>query len=84
MRLKGGRRSRRYVAGRCLFSSHTCSYVLWGKLCNVQQIGHKEGGLREISEIEYSRKIVDMYIYEYINNRVHNKWNQSRGIFQTT
>ena len=33
----------------------------------------KRRGLSKISEMKYSQKSVDMYIYEYINNRVHNK-----------
>ena len=40
--------------------------------------------LSEISEMKCSAKSADMHIYVYINNRVHYKWHQSRGIFQPT
>ena len=57
---------------------------LGDNLWDVQQLGREEGGLRKISEMKYSAKSVDMNIYVYINNRVHYKWHQSRGIFQPT
>ena len=82
MIIKGARRSRRYVTGRRLFSSLTCSDVIRGNLCDVEQLGCEEGGLSEISENKYSPKSVDIYIYEYMYNMLHNKWHQSRGIFQ--
>ena len=37
---------------------------------------------REILEKKYSTKSVDIFIYVYINNRLHYKWHQYRGIFQ--
>ena len=82
MIIKGGRRSRRYVTGRRHFSSLTCSNVIRGDLCDAEQLGCEEGGLRKILENKYSPKSVDIYIYVYMYNMVHNKWHQSRGIFQ--
>ena len=82
MIIKGVRRSRRYVTGRRHFSSLICSNVIRGDLCDVEQLGFEEGGLSEISENKYSPKSVDIYIYVYMYYMVHNKWHQSRGIFQ--
>ena len=44
----------------------------------------RRSGLSEISEMKYSSKSVDMYIYVYINNMVHYKLHHSFGIFQPT
>ena len=82
MIIRSGRRSRRYVTGWRLFFSLTCSDVIRGNLCDVEQLGCEEGGLSKISENKYSPKSVDIYIYEYMYYMVHNKWHQSCGIFQ--
>ena len=82
MIIKVGWQSRRYVTGRRLFSSLTCSNVLRGDLCGVEQLGCEEGGLSKILENKYSPKSVDIYIYVYMYYMVHNKWHQPRGIFQ--
>ena len=54
-------------------------------LCDMKQLkGSRGRGLSAILESKYSQKSVDLYIYEYINNRVNYNWYQSRGIFQPT
>ena len=82
-RFRGSRGGGVVVGSTPVRSSLICSNVLGGVggVMRCVTTRYRRRGLIKIPEKKYSPKIVDMYIYVNINNRVQYQWHQPSEIF---